>query len=43
MPNWLDNYRGTELAEKVHVEQKGFATHSYFKLNIFTLTFYVTV
>ena len=22
MPNWLDNYRGTELAEKVHVEPK---------------------
>ena len=37
MPNWLDNYSGTELAEKVHVEQKGFATHSYFKLNMFDL------
>ena len=43
MPNWLDNYSGTELAERVHVDQEGFATHSYFKLNTFTFTFYVTV
>ena len=37
MPNWLDNYSGTELAERVHVEEKGFATHSYFKLNMLDL------